>query len=378
MPDVPGCTQVEMHVRKGQLTAVTLLFLTTTLIAAVSCGNSSPDKGGAADANDVIRTIADTDHFRDTIRNNGGRLLVFDFYADWCSPCKQLAPILEKLARKYGDRAAFFKVDVERNQGLAGSMGLQGIPYVLFVRDGATVHSLMGLHPKDAYIRAIERYAQSAAVDTGADTPDGDIVEGVRVIRRSTEAALDTLYVYRGETVKLVIEDIRFPYAIHIPAYGISRDAETGQELAVTFKAKDVGVFPVFCNGDCPTGDGAQYGQIVVMPFEAPGSAAYTELSADQAMELIRTADPLILDVRTPAEYYGGHLEGAVLIPVQQLAARLAEIRDHKDRDVLLYCRSGNRSTVAAEILIQDGFKKLFNLRHGILEWTGRNLPVVK
>ena len=365
-------------VRKDKLTAAALLLLMTLSIAGVSCGNSSTEKESAAGGRDLIRSIADTDHFQAAIRNGRGRLLVFDFYADWCRPCKQLTPILKKLAQKYGDRVDFFKVDVDRNRNLAESMGLQGIPHVLFVKDGATVHSLTGLHPKDTYLRVIERYAKADAADAGADTPDGDIVDGVRVIRRSTQAALDTLYVYRGETVKLVIEDIGFPYAIHIPAYGISQDAVVGQDLTVTFKAKKIGVFPVFCNGDCPTGDGAQYGRIVVMPFESSGHAAYTELSAEKARDMIRTADPLILDVRTPAEYYNGHLEGAKLIPVQQLAARLSELRDHKDRDVLLYCRSGNRSTVAAEILIRDGFQRLFNLRHGIIEWTGKGYGVVK
>ena len=77
----------------------------------------------------------------------------------------------------------------------------------------------------------------------------------------------------------------------------------------------------------------------------------------------------MILDVRTPAEYYSGHIPGAVLIPLQQLADRLSEIENHKEKDILIYCRSGNRSTVAAEILNRDGFKKTHNLRDGILDW---------
>ena len=71
----------------------------------------------------------------------------------------------------------------------------------------------------------------------------------------------------------------------------------------------------------------------------------------------------LILDVRTPQEYYNGHLEGAKLIPLQQLLERLSEIQDYWDREILVYCRSGNRSTVAGELLIQKGFKKIYNLR---------------
>jgi rhodanese-related sulfurtransferase len=84
---------------------------------------------------------------------------------------------------------------------------------------------------------------------------------------------------------------------------------------------------------------------------------------------LIETSQPLILDVRTPNEYYSGHIAGATLIPLQQLSQRLSEIRQYKDKEILIYCRSGNRSTVASEILMENGFKKLYNLRTGILGW---------
>ncbi len=317
------------------------------------------------------------DHFRDIVQKAGPRLLVFDFYADWCQPCRLLSPILEKLADKYKDRVSFYKVDVDRNKELANGAGMQGIPYVLFVKDGAMVHSLTGLHPKDTYARTIERFAQPVSAEASGDTPDGEIVNGVREIRRSTSAALDSIYVYRGDTVKLIFDDVNFPYGVHIPEFSISEES-TGPVLEVTFKAKNIGVFPIFCNGNCPVGDGTQFGQIVVMQFEASEDAKYEEFSAGQAKEFIRTNTPLVLDVRTPGEYYGGHLKDAKLIPVQQLEARLNEIQEYKDRDVFLYCRSGNRSTVAADILIRNGFTKLYNLRRGIVEWGQKGYEIVK
>jgi len=93
---------------------------------------------------------------------------------------------------------------------------------------------------------------------------------------------------------------------------------------------------------------------------------------------MIQTDDPLILDVRTPAEYYSGHIAGARLIPLQQLDARISEIQNHKEKPVLLYCRSGNRSTVAAEILMRKGFRHLHNLRYGIRQWQQEGYPVVR
>ena len=93
-------------------------------------------------------------------------------------------------------------------------------------------------------------------------------------------------------------------------------------------------------------------------------------------MKLIAERDPIILDVRTPNEFYSGHIENAMLIPLHQLEARLAEIAGYKDRDILAYCRSGNRSTVAAEILIRNGFGKLYNLRPGLRGWRANGYMV--
>ena len=69
----------------------------------------------------------------------------------------------------------------------------------------------------------------------------------------------------------------------------------------------------------------------------------------------------LLLDVRTPAEYAGGHLRGAVNIPVQELAARLAEV-GVKDRPIVVYCRSGHRSSNATDMLRGAGFTQVHDL----------------
>jgi len=82
--------------------------------------------------------------------------------------------------------------------------------------------------------------------------------------------------------------------------------------------------------------------------------------------------------VRTPGEYSRGHLKDSVLIPVQQLQARWQEIAGYKNKDVLIYCATGNRSTVAAKILIDNGFKRIFNLRQGISGWEREKLPVIQ
>jgi rhodanese-related sulfurtransferase len=92
---------------------------------------------------------------------------------------------------------------------------------------------------------------------------------------------------------------------------------------------------------------------------------------------LIRNITPFVLGVRTPGGYSRGHLKDSILIPLQQLQTRWQEIAGYKDRDVLIYCATGNRSTVAAKILIDNGFKRIVNLRQGISGWEREKYPGV-
>lgn len=63
----------------------------------------------------------------------GDKPCIIDFYADWCGPCKMLAPILEELSNEYGDKINIYKVDTEKEQELSGMFGIRSIPSILFV-----------------------------------------------------------------------------------------------------------------------------------------------------------------------------------------------------------------------------------------------------
>src|SRR5262245_53275592 len=84
------------------------------------------------------------------------------------------------------------------------------------------------------------------------------------------------------------------------------------------------------------------------------------EIQGPDARRLV-AAGARLLDVRSPQEYAGGHLPGAVNIPVQEIDRRLAEVGP-RDGELILYCRSGHRSGRAAEILRAHGFTKVHNL----------------
>lgn len=86
----------------------------------------------------------------------------------------------------------------------------------------------------------------------------------------------------------------------------------------------------------------------------------------------------LLIDVREPDEYAQGHAPGSVLIPLGQLASRLAEIQSSQDKPVALICHSGRRSARAAEMLRQAGFSKVYNIEGGMLAWSAAGQPVLK
>jgi len=82
-----------------------------------------------------------------------------------------------------------------------------------------------------------------------------------------------------------------------------------------------------------------------------------------------------VLDVREPEEWAQVHIPGATLIPLGQLAARVDEVP--RDRPVLVYCRSGNRSQEGRDILLRAGFTRVTSLRGGIKAWAAAGLPTV-
>ncbi len=108
--------------------------------------------------------------------------------------------------------------------------------------------------------------------------------------------------------------------------------------------------------------------------------AQVTDISPVELMQRIKANHAgLILDVRSPQEYTEGHIPGAINIPHDQLGSRLAEIGSHKDKDVVLYCRSGRRVGIAVNTLRAAGFSKLLHLDGDMNGWLSNgDLPIKK
>jgi thioredoxin len=81
---------------------------------------------------------------------------LIDFYADWCGPCKMVAPILEELAEEYKGKINIYKVDTEEEQELAGVFGIRSIPSLLFCPATGSPQMAMGALPKDSFKKAID------------------------------------------------------------------------------------------------------------------------------------------------------------------------------------------------------------------------------
>ncbi len=80
---------------------------------------------------------------------------IIDFYADWCGPCRIVAPILEELAEEYKGKIDIFKVNTENEQELAAAFGIKSIPSLLFIPKENKPQMAMGALPKESFVKAI-------------------------------------------------------------------------------------------------------------------------------------------------------------------------------------------------------------------------------
>ncbi len=104
---------------------------------------------------DFLTKVANFEENPDKWVYLGDKPCIIDFYADWCGPCKMVAPILEELASEYDGEIYIYKVDTEAEQQLAAEFGIRSIPSLLFVPMGEAPQMAQGALPKDAFKQAI-------------------------------------------------------------------------------------------------------------------------------------------------------------------------------------------------------------------------------
>ena len=103
---------------------------------------------------------------------------------------------------------------------------------------------------------------------------------------------------------------------------------------------------------------------------------SFGDITVEEAKSLVESNVSLIIvDVRTREEYDSGHIEGAILIPVSELEGRINELS--KEEELLIYCRTGNRSSNSVNILKANGYTKIFHMNDGIIAWIQAGYPTV-
>jgi len=106
-------------------------------------------------ASDKVQTITD-DNFDSTI--NGGKPVLVDFWAEWCGPCKRLAPTVDELAAHYDGKIVVGKLNVDDNPNTTFKFSVRGIPTLLLFKGGQVVEQVVGLADKDSLKKVIDKH----------------------------------------------------------------------------------------------------------------------------------------------------------------------------------------------------------------------------
>lgn len=124
------------------------------------CSESNPSDRGRVGRISPLPVIEGKKDLDAVVSAAGQRLLLFDLYADWCAPCKELEPMLEEIAWQKRQVVDIYKINIDRNQGLADFFQVRAIPAVVYVKQGTIVYRISGLRAKKDYLAAIRSFTR--------------------------------------------------------------------------------------------------------------------------------------------------------------------------------------------------------------------------
>ena len=128
-------------------------------------------------ANQTTKLTHLTDsNFDDSIKEG---LVLVDFWAEWCTPCKMIAPVLEQLAQEWEGKVKLAKLNVDENPNVASRLeyGIQGIPAMLLFQDGKLIDRIVGAFPKAVYIQFLQKHYEAYESEKGERKFDDNALE---------------------------------------------------------------------------------------------------------------------------------------------------------------------------------------------------------
>ena len=134
------------------------LFTIPMMLLAVTCSNAQSKIDGDVVLLNKAEFLAKVFNYEKQTEEwiyEGEKPCIIDFYADWCGPCKMIAPIMKELAAEYRDDIIFYKIDVDVEKELAAVFGVSSIPLVLYVPMEGSPQAALGARPKESMVEII-------------------------------------------------------------------------------------------------------------------------------------------------------------------------------------------------------------------------------
>jgi len=141
-----------------------LLSILVASLFFITCKSEKPAEAVSKGNGESSVVMLTNDSFKKLVFNyvenkewkyEGKQPAIIDFYADWCAPCRQLSPLVDEIAKEYKGKIVVYKVDTEKEKELTQSIGITGLPTLLFIPAEGQPRISMGFIPKESLVKAV-------------------------------------------------------------------------------------------------------------------------------------------------------------------------------------------------------------------------------